>query len=63
LAKNEYVMRYDEVCAHFLYLIYKAVGIKMTDIWYTHTSKPVCEQEDATVLWSQGVHSERSYSK
>jgi hypothetical protein len=26
------------------------------DKWYTHAPKPVCEQEDATILWNQGVH-------
>ena len=31
----------------------------MTDKWYTHTPKPVYEQEDATELWNQGVHTVR----
>ena len=31
----------------------------MTDKWYTYTSKPVCELEDDTVLWNQGVHTDR----
>jgi hypothetical protein len=31
----------------------------MTDKLYTHTPKPVCEQEDATVLWNQRVHTVR----
>jgi hypothetical protein len=25
----------------------------------THTHKPVCEHEDVTVLWNQGVHTDR----
>jgi hypothetical protein len=49
LAKNEYVMRHDKVCAHLRYLICKALGTEVTDKWYTHTPKPVCEQEDAAV--------------
>jgi hypothetical protein len=24
-----------------------------------HTPKPVCEHEDVTVLWNQGVHTDR----
>jgi len=31
----------------------------MTYKWYTHTSKPVCEQDVDTVLWNQGVHTDR----
>jgi hypothetical protein len=31
----------------------------MTDKWYTHTPKPVCECEDVTVFWNQGVHTDR----
>ena len=58
LAKND-VMRHDKVCAHLHYLMCKALSIEMTDKWYTHTPKPVCEQEDATVLWNQGVHTVR----
>jgi len=26
---------------------------------YTHTSKPVCEQDVDTVLWNQGVHTDK----
>jgi hypothetical protein len=59
LAKNEYVMRHNKVCAHLHDLMCKALGIEMTDKWCTHTPKPVCEQEDATVLWNQGVHTVR----
>jgi hypothetical protein len=25
----------------------------------THPPKPVCEHEDVTVLWNQGVHTDR----
>jgi len=59
LANNEYVMKHDKVCAHLHYLICKALGIEMTDKWYAHTPKPVCEQEDNTVLWNQGVYTVR----
>jgi hypothetical protein len=43
LAKNEYLKkRYCSVCAHLHYSIFKALGIEMTDKWYTHTPQPVC---------------------
>jgi len=28
----------------------------MADKWYTHTPKPVYEEDDVTVLWNQVVH-------
>ena len=37
----------------------KALGIEKMDKGYTHITKPVYEQEDATILWNQGVQSER----
>ena len=30
-----------------------------TDKWYTHISKPVCEDGYVTVLWNQAVHTDR----
>ena len=56
-------MRHDKVGAHLRYSICKAQSIETTDKWYTHTHahapKTVCELEDVTVLWSQGVHTDR----
>jgi hypothetical protein len=57
--KNEYLMRHDKVGAHLHYSIRKALGMKMADKWYPHTPKPVCEHEDVTALWNQGVHTDR----
>ena len=31
----------------------------MTYKWYTHIFKPVCEQDVDTVLWNQGIHTDR----
>jgi len=59
LAKNEYLMRHDKVCAHLHYSICKALGIAMTDKRYTHMLKPVYEEGDVTVLWNQAVHTDR----
>jgi hypothetical protein len=61
LAKNEYLMRHDKVGAHLHCSICKALNIETTDKWYTHTHtpKPVCEHEDVTVLWNQGVNTDR----
>jgi len=46
LVKNEYLMRHDKVYAPLHYSICKALGMKMTYIWYTLT--PVRESEDVT---------------
>jgi hypothetical protein len=59
MAKNEYLMRHDNVGAHLHYSICKALSIKMTDKWHTRTPKPVCEHEDMSVLWNQRVHTDR----
>jgi hypothetical protein len=63
LAMNEYLMRHDKVGTQLHYSICKATGIETTDKWHmhsrTHTPKPVCEHEDVTVLWNQGVHTQK----
>ena len=59
LAKKEYLMRHDKVCAYLHYSICKALGTETTDKWYTHIPKPVCEEGDITVLWNQAVHTDR----
>jgi len=41
------------------YSICKALGIEITDKWYTHIPKPVYEEGDVTVLWNQAVHTDR----
>ena len=50
LAKNEYLMRHGRVGAYLHYSICKALGIKITGTWYTHTPKPVRDHEDVIVL-------------
>ena len=59
MEKNEYLMKYDKDGAHLYYSVRKALGKKTTDGWYTHTPKPMYEQEDVTVLWNQAVHTDR----
>jgi hypothetical protein len=42
LAKNEYIIRYDKVCAHLHYPICKALGIETTETGtYTYLSQYV----------------------
>jgi hypothetical protein len=52
-------MRHDKVCAHLLYSVCKTLGIEMVDKWSIHMPKPVYEQEDYTVLWNNGVNTNR----
>jgi hypothetical protein len=58
LANNEYVIRHDKVCTHIHYSICKVLSIETTENWYSHTPKPVCQHEDITVLWNQGIQTE-----
>jgi hypothetical protein len=37
LAKSEYILRHDKVCAHLQYSVCKALSIETTDKWHTHT--------------------------
>ena len=46
LAKNEYLMRHDKVCTHLHYSICKALGIEITDKWYTHTCPSQCVKRE-----------------
>jgi hypothetical protein len=59
LAKNEYVIRHDKVCTHRHYSICKTLGIETREDCYSHIPKPVCQHEDITVLWNQGVQTDR----
>ena len=59
MAKNEYLMRHDKVCAHLLYSICKALGTETTDKWFTHMPKPVCKEGGVRGLWNQAVHTDR----
>jgi hypothetical protein len=59
LAKNEYVIRHDRVCTHLHYSICKTLGIETTENWYSQIPKPVCQHEDITVLWNQGIQTDR----
>jgi hypothetical protein len=63
LAKSEYLMRHDKVCAHLHYLICKALVTGTKDKWYTHMHKPVFEEDAITVLWNQAVHTDRDVTE
>jgi hypothetical protein len=56
---NEYVIRHDKVCKHLHSSICKTSGIETTENWYSHIPKPVCQNEDITVVWNQGVQTDR----
>jgi hypothetical protein len=61
LAKNEYVTRHDRVGAHLHYSICETLETETTQRWQAHTPKPVCEHQDITVLWNQGVHTDNEF--
>jgi hypothetical protein len=37
----------------------KTLGTETRENWYCHIPKPVCQHEDRTVLWNQGVKTDR----
>jgi hypothetical protein len=41
------------------YSICKKLGIETAENWYSHILKPVTEHEDVTVLWIQGIQTDR----
>jgi hypothetical protein len=59
LAKNEYIIQHDKVCKHLYYSICKKLSIETTGNWHSHKPKSVTEHEGITVLWNQGVQTER----
>jgi hypothetical protein len=59
LANNKYVIRHDKVCTRLNHSICKTLGIETTENWYSHIPNPVCQHEDITVLWNQGIQTDR----
>jgi hypothetical protein len=53
---NEYIIRHDKVCTHLHYSICKKLGIETAENWYSHIPT---EHEDITVLWNQGIQTDR----
>jgi hypothetical protein len=35
------------------------IGIETTENWYSHIPEAVCQHEDITVLWNQGIQTDR----
>jgi len=62
LTKNEYIMRHDKFYSHFYFSICKALGIVITDKWYSQISNPVCKDGYVTMLWNQAVHTDRKFT-
>jgi hypothetical protein len=59
LAKNEYVIRHDRVCTHLHYSVCNTLGIETTENWHSHVPVSVCQYEDITALWNQGIQTDR----
>jgi hypothetical protein len=36
-----------------------SLGTETTENWYSHILKSICEHEDVTVLWNQGIQTDR----
>jgi hypothetical protein len=51
--------RHDKVSTHLHYSKCKTLGIETTENWKSHIPKPVFQHEDITVLWNQGMWTDR----
>lgn len=52
--------RHDRVAVKLHYEICKAVDIQVTKKWYEHQSQAVTKAESITILWNQGIHTDRT---
>jgi hypothetical protein len=59
---KEYIIRHDKGCTHLHYSICSKLGTETAENWYSHIPKVVCEHENITVLWNQGVQTKRFWS-
>jgi hypothetical protein len=57
--KNEYIIGHVKVCTRLHYSICRKLGTETTESWYCHIPKSVIECEGITVLWNQGVQTDR----
>jgi hypothetical protein len=48
-----------KVCTHLHYSICKTIGTDTTGNWYSHIPMSVFQHEHITVLWNQGVQTDR----
>jgi len=63
LAKEQYIKRYDGVCALLHYHIYKDIAVKLGNKhWHDHVPKSVETGQDGkiTILWNQQVRTDRT---
>jgi hypothetical protein len=47
------------VCTHLHYSVCKTLSIETTENWYSHIPKSVCQHEDISEVWNQGIQSDR----
>jgi hypothetical protein len=50
---------YDGNNNNLHYTICEKLGIETAENWSSHIPKPVTEHEDITVLWNQGIQTDR----
>jgi hypothetical protein len=63
LAKEQYIKRYDSVCAQLHFNICKETGAQLDKKrWYEHVPKSVETSEGGkvTILWSEQVQTDRT---
>jgi hypothetical protein len=59
LAKKKYIIRHDKFFTHLHYSVFKKLRTETAENWHSHISKAVCEHEDISVVWDEGVQTDR----
>jgi hypothetical protein len=59
--KNKYIIRHVIVCTHPHCSICKKLGIETAQDWCSHIPNPVTDRENITVLWNQGIQTNKDF--
>ena len=60
LASTEYTERHNKVAAYIHWKICKSFDVPVTEKYYLHKSEPVVSIDDITLMWDQGVLTDRT---
>ncbi|KAI5751771.1 hypothetical protein M8J77_010707 [Diaphorina citri] len=61
LAKHEYILRHNKICAYVHWCLCKKYKIPDTSTrWYEHEPKPVVTNEEITIIYDQQIHTDRT---
>ena len=62
LAPTEYMERHNKIGKYLHWHICKSENIEVNKKWYKHQPEPVTENENCTILWDFGIHTDKMIS-